>query len=114
MNDETFDYLFRKHLMNVYAALGAKIPEDLRSPIKPKRAKVVPKPPIDFLTPKIDGRISSYFEWQAAGVCLTEPGGTGTMHRAQNTINAIYYGYDLHNLYFRLDLSRPLKEPGVE
>src|SRR5258708_2501141 len=109
-NDEAFDYLFRKHLMNVYSVLGAKVPEDLRVPIKPKRTKAAPKPPIDFITPKIDGRITSYFEWQSAGLYLTEPGGTGTMHRAQNIIKAIYYGYDLQNLYFRIDLSRSMKE----
>jgi len=113
-NDEAFDYLFRKHLMNVYGALGAKVPDDLRSAIKPRHAKLIPKPPIDFLSPKIDGRVTSYFEWHAAGIYLTEPGATGTMHRAQNTIRAIYYGYDLHNLYFRMDLSRPLTDASIE
>src|SRR5205823_5372913 len=71
-------------------------------------------PPVDFITPKIDGRVTSYFEWQAAGCYLTEAGGTGTMHRAQNLLRAIYYGYDLQNLYFRLDLSRPLDDPQLE
>src|SRR5258708_39924687 len=32
------------------------------------------------------------------------------MHRAQNIIKAIYYAYDLQNLYFRIDLSRSMKE----
>jgi len=45
---------------------------------------------------------------------MTEPGASGTMHRAQNTIRAIYYGYDLKNLYFRIDLSRPMNQAGVE
>jgi alpha-amylase/alpha-mannosidase (GH57 family) len=109
-NDEAFDYLFRKHLMNVYAAIGAKIPDDLRTPIKPKRAKASAKPPIDFITPKIDGKVTSYYEWQAAGVYMTDAGETGTMHRSQNILKGIYYGYDLHNLYFRLDTSKPLAE----
>jgi alpha-amylase/alpha-mannosidase (GH57 family) len=109
-NDDAFDFLFRKHLMNVYTALGAKIPDDLRVGIKPKRVKAAPKPPIDFITPKIDGRVTSYFEWQSAGIYNTNPGGTGTMHRAENVIRTVYYGYDTQNLYFRLDLSKPLKE----
>jgi alpha-amylase/alpha-mannosidase (GH57 family) len=109
-NDQAFDYLFRKHLMNVYNALGARVPDDLRVAIKPVRMKVTPKPPIDFITPKIDGRVTSYFEWQSAGVYHTDPGGTGTMHRASNLIKSLYYGYDVHNLYFRIDLSKPLKE----
>jgi len=113
-NDGAFDSLFRKHLMNVYTALGEKIPEDLRVPIKPKRIKAEPKAPVDFISPKIDGRVTSYFEWQAAGVYLTDAGASGTMHRSQSVIKAIYYGYDLQNLYFRLDLSRPLTEIGIE
>jgi alpha-amylase/alpha-mannosidase (GH57 family) len=111
-NDAAFDYLFRKHLMNVYTAVGAKVPEDLRVPIKPKRIKAVPKPPIDFITPKIDGKVTSYFEWQSAGVYETNPGGTGTMHRADNVVKTFHYGYDLYNLYFRIDLARPLAEIG--
>jgi alpha-amylase/alpha-mannosidase (GH57 family) len=113
-NDETFDYLFRKHLMNVYAALGSRIPDDLRVAIKPKRSRLAPKPPVDFITPKMDGKISSYFEWQNAGSLTTEPGATGTMHRAQNMIKSIYYGYDLHNLYFRFDLAKPPTDPAFE
>jgi len=107
-NDETFDYLFRKHLMNVYAVLGAKIPDDLHLPIKTKKTRSTVKPPVDFITPQMDGKVTSYFEWQSAGYYETEAGGTGTMHRAQNMIKAIYYGFDLKNIYFRLDLSRPV------
>jgi len=107
-NDETFDYLFRKHLMNVYTVLGSKIPDDLHIPIKIKRVVSAVKPPVDFVTPQIDGRVTSYFEWQAAGSYQTEAGATGTMHRAQNLVKAIYFGFDLNNLYFRLDLSHPI------
>ena len=88
--------------MNVYTLLGAKVPESLFVAIKPKRTTARVEPPVDFITPKIDGRITSYFEWNAAGVYHTEAGASGTMHRAQNLIKSVYYGYDLQNLYFRL------------
>jgi len=107
-NDETFDFLFRKHLMNVYSLVGEKIPEDLHLPIKKKRIKAPIMPPADFLTPQIDGRITSYFEWHSAGLYHTEAGGTGTMHKAENLIKSIFFGFDLENLYFRLDSNRPL------
>jgi alpha-amylase/alpha-mannosidase (GH57 family) len=107
-NDETFDFLFRKHLMNVYSLMGDKIPEDLHLPIKKKRLKSTILPPADFLKPQIDGRITSYFEWHSAGTYHTEAGGTGTMHKSENLIKSIYYGFDLENLYFRLDTNRPL------
>ncbi len=101
--------------MNVYTALGEKIPEDLRVTIKPQKSKSEPKAPVDFITPKIDGKVSGYYEWQAAGVY--EVGGsssTGTMHRAQNIIKAIYYGYDLKALYYRLDLTYPITENALD
>ncbi len=107
-NDETFDYLFRKHLMNVYAIVGEKIPEYLHLPIKWKKQKAPVHPPVDFVTPQMDGKVTSYFEWQGAGFYETEAGKTGTMHRAQNFIKGLYYGFDLQNLYFRIDPSRPL------
>jgi alpha-amylase/alpha-mannosidase (GH57 family) len=107
-NDMMFDYLFRKHLMNVYTLLGEKIPEDLHLPIKKKRLQATITEPVDFINPTIDGRITSYFEWQSAGVYHTEAGATGTMQKAENLIKSIYYGFDMQNIYLRLDLSRPM------
>jgi alpha-amylase/alpha-mannosidase (GH57 family) len=107
-NDETFDYLFRKHLMNVYTLMGEKSPEDLHLPIKQKRVKAPITPPADFVTPHIDGRVSSYFEWHSAGVYQTEAGGTGTMHKAENLIKTVHFGFDMENLYFRLDPNRAM------
>jgi alpha-amylase/alpha-mannosidase (GH57 family) len=107
-NDETFDYLFRKHLMNVYSLLGEPIPEDLRFPIKKKRIKAPVIPPVDFITPELDGRVTNFFEWQSAGLYKTEAGSTGTMHKSENLIKTIYYGFDLQNIYFRLDTNQPL------
>ncbi len=107
-NDETFDYLFRKHLMNVYTLLGEKVPEDLYFPIKKKRSKAPIKPPVDFVKPALDGLVTSYFEWQSAGVYETDAGATGTMHKAENLIKTIHYGFDLENIYFRLDTNRQL------
>ena len=105
-NDETFDFLFRKHLMNVYTLMGEKVPEDLHLAIKRKRVKAPITPPADFVTPQVDGRVTSYFEWHSAGLYHTEAGGTGTMQKAENLIKSIYFGFDLENLYFRLDPNR--------
>jgi len=107
-NDETFDYLFRKHLMNVYSLMGDKAPEDLHLPIKKKRIKAPISPPTDFIKPQLDGRVTSYFEWHSAGIYHTEAGATGTMHKAENLIKSVYYGFDFENIYFRLDPNRPM------
>lgn len=113
-NDETFDYLFRKHLMNVYSLMGVKIPEDLHVAIKAKPILQAIKAPMDFISPKIDGRVTSYFEWQSAGIYQTEAGGTGTMHRAQNLIKTVYFGSDLTHFYVRIDPSRPIDDPTIQ
>lgn len=108
MNDATFDWLFRKHLMNVYTLMGHKPPEELTLPIKAKKSAAAVLPPTDFLNPTLDGRVTSYFEWFAAGIYRTQAGASGTMHRVENWIQTLYYGFDLKNLYFRMDFSKPL------
>jgi hypothetical protein len=57
--------------------------------------------PTDLLAPRIDGRITDYFEWLAAGaVDLTV---SGTMHAASHVFSLLLYGYDREFLYLRLD-----------
>jgi alpha-amylase/alpha-mannosidase (GH57 family) len=102
-NDATFDYLFRKHLMNVYTLMGDNPPEDLRLPIKTRRAKDQVQNAVDYINPKIDGKATSYYEWHSAGSYQVEGGVAGTMHRVQNTLKTHYFGFDLHHLYFRFD-----------
>ena len=109
-NDETFDYLFRKHLMNVYALMGKKHPKTCICRSKRSASKRPSRPRRTFVTPVIDGRVTSYFEWHSAGIYHTEAGGTGTMHKAENLIKTIYFGFDLENLYFRLDPNRLMTE----
>ena len=94
--------------MNVYAVLGAKIPDDLHLPIKKKRVKAPVTPPVDFITPQLDGRVTNYFEWQSAGLYHTEAGATGTMHKSENFIQTIYFGFNNDNLFFRIDTTKPI------
>ena len=94
-NDEMFDYFFRKHLMNVYTLIGEKIPEDLHFPSKEAHESRRLREPVDFITPPLDGRVTNYFEWQSAGLYNTEAGATGTMHKSENFIKTIYYGFDI-------------------
>jgi len=113
-NDEMFDYLFRKQLMNVYEVLGIPSPDDLNLPIKVKRLPSQIEPPVDFITPTLDGRVTNYFEWKPAGYYHTDGGGTGTMHRAENLIKTIYFGFDLKNIYLRFDFTRKLEPESLK
>lgn len=104
-NDDAFDELFRKHLMNVYMLMGKEIPEELFIPILKEDKVCKPAAEItSFISPTIDGEVSSYFEWlPAAYYDATKVG--GTMHRAENIISRIYYGFNLVNMYIRLDVN---------
>src|SRR5206468_11242861 len=64
--DALFDYLFRKHLQNVYHLLGDAPPADLLRPISRRGQRPPYTQPRSFLDVKIDGR-QTFFEWISAG-----------------------------------------------
>jgi alpha-amylase/alpha-mannosidase (GH57 family) len=104
--DELFDYLFRKHLQNVYLLLGDTPPADLARPISRRAARSIYTLPRSFLEVKIDGR-RTFFEWVGAGryTCQNE---RGTMAMAaQGPLRELYFGFDVGRLYLRLDCDGP-------
>ena len=67
-HSDRFDRLFRQHLMNIYRLLGQDPPRELLEPIKKKSPAGLIREPAAFIDPEINGRISDYFEWLAAGL----------------------------------------------
>jgi len=58
-----------------------------------------------FITPTIDGQVTTFYEWSNAGIyALDDP--MGAMHMSEKSFETIYYGFDLSNLYIRIDISR--------
>ena len=107
---EEFDELFRANLMKVYKLIGKEIPPKLSIPILREDRSVKPTVAIrGFITPKIDGEITSYYEWLHSAYMETKKIG-GTMHRAEAFISTIFYGFDLNTLYLRTDAANPLIE----
>ena len=106
-HDLEFDDLFRRHLRNVYQMLGQPIPEELfGTNISTSHVGVMVANPVGLITPTLDGRATSYFEWLPAGLVETDvPAGamTGAEHRAP-TLHELRFGFDLDRLYVRLDL----------
>lgn len=112
-HSDRFDRLFRQHLMNVYRMLGIDTPLELLEAIKKKSPAGLIREPAGFIDPEINGKISDYFEWLAAGLYdLTRQG--SAMHSSDRMLQSFYYGYNMNNLYFRIDgiqdLSRMLRE----
>lgn len=113
-NDEEFDLLFRTHLMNVYRTIGMGIPDELQISILREDRHALPTVELTaFISPVIDGQVTNYFEWLPAGFYDVSQGG-GAMHRGASIITHIYYGFDLKNMFLRLDPAGSLKDEKVE
>jgi alpha-amylase/alpha-mannosidase (GH57 family) len=106
--DALFDYLFRKHLQNVYTLLGDEPPPELMRPISRRGLRVNYTQPRAFLDVKIDGRYT-FFEWVSAGryLCQNE---RGTMAMAtQGPLEELYFGFNLDTFFVRIDCNRPAR-----
>lgn len=100
---QDFDELFRNNLIHVYNLLGKETPQALYVPVLREDRRVrVAREPRGFLTPTLDGEVTSYFEWLASG--MAEIGGTGgAMHRSESMMARLYFGFDTESLYLRID-----------
>ena len=105
--DALFDYLFRKHLQNIYLLFGDEPPLDLSRPISRRvREHVHYTMPRAFLDAKIDGR-ATFFEWVSAGryTCQNE---RGTMAMAtRGPLEELFFGFDVNRLLVRVDCDGP-------
>ena len=112
-NDREFDELFRKHLINIYTSIDREPPDHLFIPITREDRRSRPTVELTaFISPVLDGEVTSYFEWLAAGYYDVSQMG-GTMHRAESVVSHIYYGFDLGNLFIRLDSNRDMQDPRI-
>lgn len=103
-----FDRLFRHHIKAAYRAMGETPPDSLDLPII--RLARVPatanrlSTPRTYLRPRIDGVVSSYFEWSPASRYTPSPE-FSAMHRAgRGLLKSMHYGFDESTLFLRLDL----------
>jgi alpha-amylase/alpha-mannosidase (GH57 family) len=112
-HDLQFDDLFRRHVRNIYRALEKPIPEELFvTNITTQPPDVEIHQPTGFIEPIIDGDVTNYFEWIGAG-CVDAESAAGAMHQVSERaagIVAVEFGFNLDNLYIRVDGSRPVHE----
>ena len=103
-NDRDFDELYRKHLSNVYQALGATAPDYLAQPITGVEVRPSFVPQTGYIHPRVAGDKVRYFEWMGAAI-YTADHRAGAMHGKQFLLDSVYAGIDATNLYGRLDFS---------
>ena len=106
-----FDQLFRDHLRAIYEALGRSVPRTLLAPIARAPMERHALPPIGWVRPTIDGRLTDFYEWHAAGRHGSGDGG-GSMHRSGGLVRDLFHGFDATCLYLRVDFARA-PEAGV-
>ena len=106
---EHFDALFRYQLRKAYELMEISPPEELNEPIYAIKRPAEPvRRPIQFMHPSLEGKATTYFEWSAAGF-FKASGFRGTMHSVYSIIvERLFYGFDMENLYLRLDSRRKL------
>ncbi len=107
--DALFDFLFRKHLQNVYQLLGDTPPAELSQPIKKLGQRLPYTLPLAFLKVKIDG-YEMFFEWTNAGRyhCISERGGA-MAQTAPGSFCDVYFGFNQSDLFVRIDFDQPAK-----
>jgi alpha-amylase/alpha-mannosidase (GH57 family) len=106
-NDRDFDELYRKHLSNVYQALGATPPDYLAQPIAAAAARPSFTPPSAYVHPRLDAEFARYFDWIGAA-SYTADRRAGAMHGKQFLLDSVYAGIDESNLYGRLDFAEEI------
>ncbi len=107
-NAVEFDTLFRSHIKNIYRLLGQECPIGLDVPIKKVDIRTQYRNPVHTVSPQVDGRVTDYFEWLAAG--FATPAGGGSMHQTVRYLAKIYFGYDASQFYMRLDFVGDLQK----
>jgi len=105
--DTEYDEIFRTHLRNVYLALGKIPPLFLEEPVKFDHPVRLTCQPVGFISPIIDGRESSFYEWQEAG-CFDVLKVSGIRSTEDPIFSKIHFGFDLNHLYLRLDPHQPV------
>ena len=112
-HDRQFDDLFRRHVQNVYRALGISVPAELfDSNITTGDAAPVAAPssrmPCDLIRPTLDGETSSYFEWMGAeSVALVTS--RGAMHSTDSVRpRQVAFGSDRQQIFIRITGTQPI------
>src|SRR6202023_2458914 len=112
-NDRDFDELYRKHLSNVYQALGAVPPDYLAQPITGAEVRPSFVPQTAYIHPRGRGDRGLYFERMEAAV-YTADHRAGAMHGKQFLLDSVYAGIDSSHVYGRLDFAGQIPEEDFE
>jgi alpha-amylase/alpha-mannosidase (GH57 family) len=103
--DMEFDRLYRAHLIRVYDLLGFDPPAELLQTIKKQHFVTFENiQPRNLISPEIDGRWTTFYEWHGAAVYHCGNSQLqSTMHQVTKIMDKLYLGFDLEKFYIRVD-----------
>jgi alpha-amylase/alpha-mannosidase (GH57 family) len=116
-----FDRLFRKNIKTAYKILNEDPPKDLEKEIfsKERLVQTIDGENLSLrvksrITPVIDGRVTSYYEW-IGGAKFAQSPVYGSMHRAGfGIIRSLHAGFDRKCFFVRIDFhDESLFENGI-
>lgn len=105
-----FDELFRMHLVCACRAAGRTAPDELFAPITSERQPASVSDVTSLISPQLDGRVSSYYEWRGAVQLGCDQGRSAMARGSEEGITALWYGFSEDALWLRLDLANKLQE----
>ncbi|MCX6911261.1 MAG: glycoside hydrolase family 57 protein [Verrucomicrobia bacterium] len=106
-----FDDLFRRHIRCAYRAMGRQWPAAADHSLLTVGPVFAYQEPRDLVTPVIDGRQTSFYEWQGAGV-YRGGGGQHAMAKSADLVKEICFGFDRENFYLGLQWTGSPPIPG--
>ncbi|OQX89949.1 MAG: hypothetical protein B6D65_00525 [candidate division Zixibacteria bacterium 4484_93] len=110
-----FDYLFRANLSAAYKKAHLALPEHLCFPVMKKSILLKPtRPPLELISPTLDGLATSFFEWSPAGFYQLSSFSTRLARGAKPIVRKLYFGFDDNYFYIRLDLHQKLNRMSDE
>ncbi|MGA2978354.1 MAG: glycoside hydrolase family 57 protein [Terriglobales bacterium] len=112
-NDRDFDELYRKHLSNIYQALGGTPPDYLAQPIAGEAVRPSFTPQTAYVHPRVTGDMVRYFEWMGAAR-YTSDQRSGSMHGKQFLMDEVFAGIDEQYVYGRLDFTGKVPQDAFE
>lgn len=112
-NREEFDQLFRDHLANVYRSLKLAPPSELSRPIIRTVSHAVKEEPVAEVHARVDGEVTSYFEWMGAGLYRVDAR-QGSMHGHRFLVKELRYGANEEAVFLRVDFIENEVLTGVE
>ncbi len=105
---ETFDRLFRSNLINVCNKYDIPVPEELNNPVfrtLEKKGKSMFISPVRYLSPIIDGKETSIYEWHGSGEIETG-NMASAIYISHPVFKKVNYCFDKSNLYLNIKMKK--------